>query len=398
MSSTITSVTVTEFEFTVDNIGLEQAAAGVGNMAYVKGGKFPARRFAVRISTSDGATGEYVAHWVGTPASFAQVCMLSPLLVGRDADQREKTYDDLKRELRAYDHMGHGVLDNALWDLAGKSLGVPTYRLLGGATRQKVLVYRHVGGKTPADLIEHAQKLLDEGWRVLRISPIDTLTDGFNSKLAVLRGIEHFSALREAVGDEVEIIFEVHTRLTPTRAIELCKAIEDLRPFFVEDPIRSENPGSFAILRSQTSVPIGTGEQLHHKWAYRELIEQELIDYLRVDICHTGGITEGKKLAAMAEVHYQELACHYTSSPVSTAAMLHLNMSIPNCAVQEYAPATGWMNDVIQHNLQTEDGYLLSVDTPGLGIDLNEEAALAHPHTPGVPPHLRREDGSVQDW
>ena len=357
----------------------------------------------VKIETDEGIYGIGEASLSGRSLAVSEALgHIKPLLIGQDPTQIEHIWQDI---FRGTFWRGGPVLqsalagiDIALWDLAGKSLGVPTYRLLGGATRQKVLVYRHVGGKMPVDLIENAQKLLEEGWRVLRISPIDTLTGGFNPKLAVLRGIEHFAALREAIGDEVEIIFEVHTRLTPIRAVELCKGIEHLRPFFVEDPIRSENPASFAMLRAQTTVPIGTGEQLHHKWAYRELIEQELIDYLRVDICHTGGITEGKKLAVMAEVHYQELACHYTSSPVSTAAMLHLNMSIPNCAVQEYAPPSGWMNDVIQHNLQTEDGYLLSADTPGLGIDLNEEAALAHPHTSGEPPHLRREDGSVQDW
>ena len=126
----------------------------------------------------------------------------------------------------------------------------------------------------------------------------------FNPKIAIKNGIEHFEALRNGVGDEVEVIFEVHTRLTPIRATELCKAIEPLNPFFVEDPIRSENPGSFATLRAQTSVPIGTGEQLTTKWAFRELIEQELIDYLRVDICHSGGITEGKKIAVMGEQRY----------------------------------------------------------------------------------------------
>ena len=167
---------------------------------------------------------------------------------------------------------------------------------------------------------------------------------------------------------------------------------------FVEDPIRSENPASFATLRAHTNVPIGTGEQLPTKWLFRELIEQELIDYLRVDICHSGGITEGKKIAVMGEVHYQELACHYTGSPVSTAAMLHLNMSVPNCAVQEYGVHTDWMNEVIPNDMRTEEGYLFATDAPGLGIDLNEEAAAKYPHSSKDPTHLRREDGSVQDW
>ena len=131
-------------------------------------------------------------------------------------------------------------------------------------------------------------------------------------------------------------------------------------------------------------MPIGTGEQLTHKWAFRELIEQELIDYIRVDICHTGGITEGKKLAAMAEVHYQELACHYTASPVSTAAMLHLNMSIPNCAVQEHAPAPAWLEEIVQYDWRVEDGYLLPSERAGAG-DRPERRGSA-----GLPRHGTR--------
>ena len=366
---------------------------------------FPVGQFIyVKIVTDEGIYG--IGEGSLSGRSLAVVGALEhhikPLLIGQDATRIEHIWQDI---FRGTFWRGGPVLqsalagvDIALWDLAGKALGVPTYRLLGGATRDKVLVYRHTGGGTPEQLIETAQGQLEEGWRVLRISPIDTIEGGFNQKLAVRRGVEHFSALREAIGDEAEVIFEVHTRLTPTRAIELCNAIEEYHPFFVEDPIRSENPASFATLREHTNVPIGTGEQLPTKWMFRELIEGELIDYIRVDICHSGGITEGKKIATMAEVHYQELACHYTSSPVSSAAMLHLNMSIPNCAVQEYAPSSGWMDEVIQHDLRTEDGYLLAPESPGLGIDLNEEAAAAYPPTPGEPPHLRREDGSVQDW
>ncbi|MBI1927001.1 galactonate dehydratase [Candidatus Poribacteria bacterium] len=365
---------------------------------------FPVRRFVyVKMVTDEGLHGIGEASLSGRSLAVVEALgHLKPLLVGQDATRIEHIWQDI---FRGTFWRGGPVLqsalagiDIALWDLAGKALGVPTYRLLGGATRDKVLVYRHVGGGTPEQLIENSQRLLAEGWRVLRISPIDGLEGGFNPKRAILRGVEHFRALRNAIGEEVEVIFEVHTRLTPTRAIELCNAIAEYRPFFVEDPIRSENPASFATLRAHTPVPIGTGEQLTTKWAFRELIEGELIDYLRVDICHSGGITEGKKIAVLGEVHYQELACHYTASPVSTAAMLHLNLSVPNCAVQEYAPSSGWINEVIQHDLRTEDGYLLCSDAPGLGIDLNEAAAAAYPHAPGEPPHLRREDGSVQDW
>ena len=365
---------------------------------------FPVRQFVyVKIVTDEGIYGIGEASLSGRSMAVVEALEhIKPLLVGQDATRIEHIWQDI---FRGTFWRGGPVLqsalagiDIALWDIQGKALGVPVYRLLGGATRDKVLVYRHVGGGTPQELAENAQRLLEEGWRVLRISPADGLGGIFNATKAIMRSVEHFQALRDAIGMEPEVIFEVHTRLTPTRAIELCNAIEDYRPFFVEDPIRSENPASFATLRAHTNVPIGTGEQLTTKWAFRELIEQELIDYLRVDICHSGGITEGKKIATMGEVHYQELALHYTASPVSTAAMLHLNSSVPNCAVQEYAPHGGWQSEVIEHTLTTEDGYLLRNDAPGLGIDLNEEAALSHPFTPSEPPHLRREDGSVQDW
>ena len=363
---------------------------------------FPVGSFVyVKIETDEGLHGIGEASLSGrSQAVVGAFDHLRRVLVGQDPTRIEHIWQDI---FRGTFWRGGPVLqsalagiDIALWDLNGKALGVPVYRLLGGASRDRVLVYRHVYGSTPEELVGKAGALLEEGWRVLRICPVDD--EGFDPRRAIAKGVEHMAALRAAVGDAVEIIFEFHTRFSPPRAIDLCNAIAEYQPYFVEDPIRSENPASFATLRAHTSVPLGTGEQLHTKWAFRELIEQELVDYLRVDICHTGGITEGKKIAALGEVHYQELATHYTSSPVSTAAMLHLNLAIPNCAVQEHAPPTGWINDVIQHDLRAEDGYLLPPDSPGLGVDLNEKAAAAHVDGGGEPPHWRREDGSVQDW
>jgi galactonate dehydratase len=367
---------------------------------------FPVQQFVyIKISTDNDLYGIGEASLSGRTMSVVHAFdHLRPLLIGQDATRIEHIWQDV---FRGTFWRGGPVLqsalagiDIALWDLAGRALGVPTYRLLGGKARDKVLAYRHVRCDTPENMVEHGQQLLAEGYKVLRISPTDTLADGhFDPQKAVLQGVRYMDTLRQAVGDDPQIIFEAHTRLSPPHAIELCNSIEAFRPFYVEDPIRSENPGSFATLRAHTNVALGTGEQLHDKWSFRELIEGELIDYLRVDICHTGGITEGKKIAAMGEVHYQELACHYTGSPVSTAAMLHLNLSIPNCAVQEFAPASAWMAEVTPHDCYLEDGYLFSSDSPGLGIDLNEEAARLHPPSiPDEPPHWRRTDGSVNDW
>ena len=356
----------------------------------------------VKIVTDEGVYGVGEASLSGRNLAVVEALRhIKPLIMGKDPTRIEFIWQDIFRGTfwRGGPVMQSALagIDIALWDLNGKVLGVPTYRLLGGAARDKVLVYRHCGGKTPEHLMEVGTGMLEDGWKVLRISPV-VPEQRFNPKVAIQNGIRHFEALRKEVGEEVEIIFEVHTRLTPIRAVELCKAIEPLNPFFVEDPIRSENPGSFATLRAQTSCPIATGEQLTTKWAFRELIEQELIDYIRVDICHSGGITEGKKIATMGEVHYQELATHYTGSPVSTAAMMHLNLSIPNCAVQEHNPPHGVINDIISYDWYIERGYIRSGGSPGLGVDINEELARKHPHSPQEPPHLRREDGAVQDW
>ena len=355
----------------------------------------------VVVDTDDGVRGLGEASLSGRrDAVVGAFEHLRPALVGQDATRIEHIWQDL---FRGTFWRGGPVLqsalagiDIALWDLNARALGVPVYRLLGGLARDRVLVYRHSYADTPQGLVERSRALLDEGCRVLRISPVND--DGFDPGRAVRTGVAHMAALRAAVGPDVEIIFEVHTRLTPARAIELCNALAPYRPYFVEDPIRSENPASFATLRARTDVALGTGEQLHTKWEFRELVERELVDYLRVDICHTGGITEARKIAAMAEVHYQELATHYTASPVSTAAMLHLNLAIPNCAVQEHAPPADWMREVVRTEFRLADGYLMPTQAPGLGVELDEEAAAAHIGEDAEPPHLRRSDGSVQDW
>jgi len=366
---------------------------------------FPVRQFTyVKITTEDGLYGLGEASLSGRNMAVVHAFdHLTPLLLGQDATRIEHIWQDI---YRGTFWRGGPVLqsalagiDIALWDLAGKALGVPTYRLLGGKARDKVLVYRHVGGATPQDLVERAQALREEGYKVMRISPITQISAGvFDPVWAIRKGVAYTEGLRRS-DEDVEIIFEAHTRLTPARAIELCNALEPYRPFYVEDPTRSENPAAFRHLRAHTNVALGTGEQLHDKWAFRELIEDELIDFLRVDLCHTGGITEGKKIAAMGEVHYQELACHFTGSPVATAAMLHLSLAIPNCAVLEYGPAADWMMDVTPHDWRIENGYIFASDSPGLGIDINEEAARQHPpNIPDEPPHWRRADGSVNDW
>jgi L-alanine-DL-glutamate epimerase-like enolase superfamily enzyme len=357
----------------------------------------------VQVTTEDGLTGLGEATVDGRElASVEAIKHIGGYLAGHDATRIEHIWQDV---FRGQFWRGGPVLlsaisgiDIALWDLNAKALGVPIWRLLGGKAREKVLVYRHVYAPTPEELAERCCAAVEEGYRVVRISPTDPFGEPFEPGPAIRKSIGFFEAVRRAVGDEIEVVFEVHTRLSPHRAIELCNAIAEYRPLFVEDPIRSENPASFALLRQHTHVPIGTGEQLGPKWSFRELIERDLIDFLRVDLCHSGGITEGKKIAAMGEAHYQEMALHSALSPVCLMASLHLDVAVPNVGVQEYAPAQPRWEEVLSGLPVCRDGYLEVPEGPGLGLELDQAAAARYPYTPRELPHWRRADGSVQDW
>jgi galactonate dehydratase len=244
---------------------------------------------------------------------------LKPLLIGRSPLDTEHIWQDI---YRGTFWRGGPVLltalsgvDIALWDIKGKAFNVPVYDLIGGKARKKILVYGHAGGKTKEELAENSLKRIEQGYRVIRICPsdVDVINGVFELGPAIRRSVKFFSHLRKVVGEDIDIIYEVHTRLSPANAIELCNAIAEFRPMFVEDPIRTESPEAFELLRAHTNVHLATGEQLGAKWDFRTLIEKDLIDYIRADVCHCGGITETLKIAAMAETHYQEIALHHAS-------------------------------------------------------------------------------------
>ena len=223
--------------------------------------------------------------------------------------------------------------------------------------------------------------------------------DRFEPTRAVRHGIEQVRAVREALGDDVEITIDVHTRLDPAASLQFCKAVEPYRLFFVEDPLRSENPASLRLLRQRTTVPIAVGEQFASKWDFRVVIEEDLMDYCRVDLCIAGGITEARKIAGWCETHYISLAPHNPLGPVSTAACLHLCLASPLVGVQELPRVPGTqLADVFPVQVPFSDGHLLPPDRPGLGVELNEEAALAMPFQPVAGVGYRRDDGSYTNW
>ncbi len=293
------------------------------------------------------------------------------------------------------------AVDIALWDIKGKALNVPVYELLGGRTRDKIVCYPHNGGGSVEALVESCRKTHDAGWKFARWGLADGAGTGtFEPKRAIQYGIQQVEAVREALGNEINILVDVHTRLDPADSLEFCKKVEPYNPFFIEDPLRSENPASLRRLRQQTSVPIAVGEQFDSKWRFREVIEEDLLDYCRVDLCIAGGLTEARKIAGWCETHYIHLAPHNPLGPVSTAACLHLCLASSLVGVQELprAPMSS-LTDVFPVQVPYESGYLLPPESPGLGIEFNEDA-LTNVTKPDFSPPVgyQRDDGSYTNW
>jgi L-alanine-DL-glutamate epimerase-like enolase superfamily enzyme len=277
---------------------------------------------------------------------------------------------------------------------------VPVYQLLGGRVRDKVVCYPHnVGhGTGVTELVENCQATTADGWKFVRwgLPQEGSILEPARMIRATLK---QFEAVRTALGDEIEICFDVHTRLDLPDAIRLCQEVKQFRPYFMEDPIRSEEPNSFRLLRQHISVPLAAGEQFSSKWRFRQIIEEDLIDYCRVDICIVGGISEAHKVAGWCETHYIKLAVHNPLGPVSSAACLQLNLAHNNFGVQEQPRKPGTMlNDVCPVQVEWQDGYLLPPTRPGIGVEFDREAAKKSPFRMTELPHLYREDGSVTNW
>jgi galactonate dehydratase len=359
----------------------------------------------VVVDTDEGIYGVGEAGITGRElAIMGAIEHFKPLLIGQDPARIEHIWQLLfrggffpaQRILTA----AISAIDIALWDIKGKALGVPIYELLGGRVRDKVVCYPHNVGHNMeiSPLVESCLQTKAEGWKFVRWG---LPNDGqiLEPRPAVLTAIKQFQAVREAVGNEIEITFDVHTRLDLPDALWLCQEVESLRPFFIEDPLRSENPDSFKTLRPRTTVPLAAGEQFSSKWEFRQLIEEEWIDYARIDLCIAGGFTEAKKIAGWCETHYIKLAVHNPLGPVSSAACLQLNLACPNFGVQEQPRRPGTtLTDVVPVQPEWEDGYLLPPALPGLGIEFDREAAKKHPFQMTELPHLNRLDGSFTNW
>ena len=283
-------------------------------------------------------------------------------------------------------------IEMAMWDIVGKALDQPVYNLLGGPCRKTLRAYTHMGlnanddRPAPVQFAEQACALVAEGWTAIKWVPLPPVH--LTMSAADMRHtVQVVSAVREAVGPDVDLLIELHGRLNPTTAIALAKELASFKPLFFEEPIPPYNLDQMAYVREHSPIPLATGERIYTKFGWRDALNKKIADIIQPDLVKCGGILEMKKIAAMAEAEYTMVAPHNPLGPIGSAATLHLSACIPNFQIQEMVRETGgrgvpWRNELIfgAEVNKPQQGYLALPPGPGLGVDLDEQVAEAHPY------------------
>ncbi|MGN9918409.1 D-mannonate dehydratase ManD [Micromonospora palomenae] len=397
----------------------------------------PDRNFVtLKITTADGLTGLGDATLNGRELAVASYLAdhVVPLLIGRDPHRIEDTWQFLYRS--AYWRRGPvtmaaiAAVDVALWDIKAKAAGMPLYQLLGGASRTGVMAYGHASGRDIPELFDSIRNHLELGYRSIRVQ---TSVPGINAVYGVaaqpspdgkrydyepaqrtplpaeedwdtraylrhLPGV--FEAVRNEFGPELPLLHDGHHRMTPIQAARLGKDLEPYDLFWLEDCTPAENQEALRLVRQHTVTPLAIGEVFNTVWDYQTLIREQLIDYVRSAVTHTGGITAMRKLLDFAAQYQIKSGIHGPTdiSPVGMAAALHLDLAIHNFGIQEYMQHGPLTNEVFRQSFTFADGYLHPGEQPGLGVELDEQAAARFPYTAAYLPFNRLKDGTVHDW
>ena len=389
----------------------------------------PGRNFVtLKIETEDGVYGLGDATLNGRELAVASYLddHVLPLLVGRDARRIEDIWQFLYKG--AYWRRGPvtmsaiAAVDTALWDIKGKMLNAPVYQLLGGASREGVMVYGHANGTSIDAAVSSAADFVARGYKAVRaqgavpgldrvygvapgrayepavrgpLSETQWSTERYIDTVAPL-----FDRLRRELGPDVHLLHDVHHRLRPIEAARLGKALEPYRLFWMEDPTPAENQDSFRLIRQHTTTPLAVGEVFNTIHDCRQLIQEQLIDYIRTTVSHAGGISHLRKIAALAEVYGVRTGSHGATdlSPVCLAAALHFDLSVHNFGIQEYMPHSDDTDRVFPHRYSFADGTMHPGDAPGLGVDIDERLAATFPYQRAYLPVARLVDGTVHDW
>ncbi|HCR31380.1 MAG TPA: galactonate dehydratase [Opitutae bacterium] len=366
----------------------------------------------LKMDTDEGISGWGEPILEGKPnTSIAAVKELERHLIGQDPTQIERLFQQLYRggfyrggEIQMSAISG---IEQALWDIKGKALGVPVYDLMGGAVRDKIKVYAWIGGDDPEKADQDAKKRLEQGFLNLKMNatgPCERIGDYGELDAAV----ERLARVRAIVGDKIGIAVDFHGRVRKSMAKTLVKVMEPYRPLFYEEPLLPEHLDFLPELARYTSIPLATGERLYGRWAYKQLISQGTIDIVQPDLSHTGGIWEGRKIAAMAEAYDVGVAPHCPLGPLALASSLQLDACTPNFVIQETSlkmqyNESGDILDYVKNKdvFDVKEGYIDLPHLPGLGVDIDEEAVV-EADKEGFdwtqPNRWSYEDGSIAEW
>ncbi len=356
----------------------------------------------IKVETDEGLYGWGEAS-LGTNENALEgmISDLKRLVVGRNPLEIEKFLFEVYRDIY---WKGGPVLmsaisgiEIALWDIMGKFFNTPSYTFFGGKMRDKVKMYANawfIGARTPEEFAQKAKNTVALGVKALKWDPFGAAHMTI-SREQLEKSVNIVGAVREAVGDKVDLLIECHGRFNPTTAIEISRELEQFKPMFMEEPCVPDNMDSTAYVRKHSRIPIAAGERGYTKYAFQEMFSKDAVDYAQPDVFHTGGLLEGKKIAAMAEAKHIMVSYHNPSGPVSNAAILQLAATVPNFVIHEIMLTDGsFRKKITNEEVHFEDGYILIPDKPGIGIDVNVEEILKRPYTPR---NLRHYTGAVTD-
>ena len=340
----------------------------------------------VRTNTDAGIHGVGEVYHVGPDlASPEWVAYYAEQLVGRDPTEIERNwalcYQGARFPIGSSGLAALSAIDMSLWDITGKALDKPVYELLGGQVRDKIRAYFDIHGSTAAELADDARKNVDKGFTALKTSPLSPNWRDMRWNDAVSDGVARFKAIREAVGDDIDIGFDAHAAIwEPIRVIELSDALMEYNPWFMEEPLRMENRHEMGKLREKMPCALATGECLYTKFELWELVREGGVDILQPEVCIVGGLTEMRKIAFMAEAHDLVVAPHNPMGPLASTANLHFDAATSNFLVQESRRLHPAEIASVTNVLQPVDGYFPIPDGPGLGIDIVEEELTSRPY------------------